>query len=206
MSRALGGNMNVILPIDVCFTYGGIVAAKLSKEMPSGKSIMSQHDVSILMQMVCYCEGDHLEIGSAYGGSAIVAALAMDYRKRDGKVICIDPMEGSLAHNSTEKFWQNIKAFGVQDRIEFHQTKSHPYPLGDRKFGTALIDGDHSTKCVTEDWQNVSNKTLSFIMLHDYGQIHTVRKAIYDTVIPDEDWAVSHVGGMSLIMKRITWR
>jgi tRNA A58 N-methylase Trm61 len=197
--------MNVILPLDKCFRYGEEVAQRLHREMTHGIAVMQVHDIAILTQMICHNEGDHLEIGTAYGASAIVAALAMEFIGRDGKIVCIDPMEGELAHSSLEVFWQNTKALKVDDKIEFFQQKSQPYPLGDRRFGTALIDGDHSTECVTEDWKNVSNVTLSHIMLHDYGQIFSVRKAVRDVVLPDENWAISHACGWSLIMKRIKW-
>jgi hypothetical protein len=102
-------------------------------------------------------------------------------------------------------FWENVKIYEIENRIEFHQQKSQPYPLGERKFASALIDGDHSTECVIEDWKNVSKVTLSHIMLHDYGQICTVRKAVRDVVLHDENWAISHVCGWSLIMKRVKW-
>ena len=197
--------MGVIMPFDRNFRYGEGVFNQLIKEMPHGAPIMHSHDIGMLAQMVCDCDGDHLEIGTAHGGSAIAAALAMSHIDREGKVVCIDPMEGDLAHSSLDMFWENAKHFGVEDRIEFYQAKSNPYPLEDRKFGTALIDGDHSTKCVIEDWKNASKVTLSYVMLHDYDQIHGVRKAVYQTVIPDENWIVSTVCGWSLLMKRIKW-
>ena len=197
--------MNVILQYNKSFRYGEDIARKLCKDMIHGMPVMQAHDIAILSQMICYCEGDHLEIGSAFGASAIAAVLAMKFMNRDGKVVCIDPMEGDLALSQAGMFWENVKALGMEDRIEFHQQKSQPYPLGDRKFGSALIDGDHSTECVTEDWKNVSKVTLSHIMLHDYGQIYTVRQAVRDVVLPDENWAVSAACGWSLIMKRVKW-
>ena len=197
--------MNVILQIDKYFSGGEQLVEKLYKGMPHGKPIMHQHDVAILVQMICCNYGDHLEIGAGHGSSAIAAAVAMNFVNREGKIVCVDPMEGEMAHGSQDEFWENVRAFGVEDRIEFCQQKSHPYPLGDRKFGTALIDGDHSTEAVINDWKNTSNVTLSHIMFHDYGQIHTVQKAVHDVVLPDENWAVSHACGWSLIMKRIKW-
>ncbi len=197
--------MNVILQYNKSFRYGEDIARKLCKDMIHGMPVMQAYDIAILTQMICYCEGDHLEIGSAFGASAIAAVLAMKFINRDGKVVCIDPMEGDLALSQDGMFWENVKALGMEDRIEFHQQKSQPYPLGDRKFGSALIDGDHSTECVTEDWKNVSKVTLSHIMLHDYGQIYTVRRAVRDVVLPDENWAVSAACGWSLIMKRVKW-
>lgn len=197
--------MNAILQMDKLFNHGESMSRMLVKEMPHGMPIMHQHDIAILVQMVCHNNGDHLEIGAAHGGSAIAAALAMNLVDRDGKVVCVDPMEGELAHGSQDKFWENARALGVEYRMEFFQEKSHPYPLGERKFGTALIDGDHSTEAVINDWKNVSDVTFSHIMLHDYDQIHTVQRAVRDAVLPDENWMVSSACGWSLIMKRIKW-
>ena len=149
--------MNVILQMTKYFPIGEKLVNRLYKDMPHGMPIMHQHDTAILFQMVCHNCGDHLEIGAAHGGSAIVAALAMNGVGREGKIMCVDPMEGELAHGSQDKFWENVRALGVEDRVEFFQQKSHPYPLGERKFGTALIDGDHSTEAVINDWKNVSN-------------------------------------------------
>lgn len=197
--------MNVILQMDQKFQHGLGIASVLLKKMKHGMPIMHIHDIAILVQMVCDNHGDHLEIGTAHGGSAIAAALAMDFVDREGKIVCVDSMEGELAHGSQDKFWENVRALGVEDRMEFIQQKSHPYPLGERKFGSALIDGDHSTEAVINDWKNVSNVTFSHIMFHDYGQIFTVLKAVRDVVLHDESWAMSHACGWSLIMKRIKW-
>ena len=196
-SLALGlrKGTSLILPMGECFKYGEEIARRLYKEMPTGIPVMYQDDMSILTQMICSSQGDHLEIGSAFGGSALVAALAMEHAGRSDTIVCIDP-------HVKDGFWENVEAFGLRKRIMLISKPSHPFPVNGRVFGSAFIDGDHSTIAVNNDWKNTKEIVTDYIMFHDYDGVASVRKAIRDTVVVDKNWAVSHVCGQSLVMKK----
>ena len=195
-----------ILQIDKCYDYGLTLYEYLLHNMPDGKPITCAADIGILTQMICASKGDHLEIGTAYGGTAIAAIKAMEYCKRDGKVVCIDPFKelsrDTSYHLVEKEFWNNIEVLGVQDRISLIRKASHPFPTIDgRMFGSALIDGDHSYESVKNDWLNIKDLVNGYIMFHDFHKPN-VKKAVYEWVIPDKNWIIANVCGWSLVMNR----
>lgn len=119
--------------------------------------------------------GDHLEIGTLFGGSAIVVALCKQLNGLSGNVICVDPLDGyygqrrdpntGLLVNRTTVL-QNAHKFGVLDRIEIVQTMSQPWPeeLKGREFASAYIDGDHTGNRPVLDWLRASMQTSRYVV------------------------------------------
>jgi predicted O-methyltransferase YrrM len=87
-------------------------------------------DAGLLSQIIYNTRGnDHLEIGSAAGGSALITLKAMNYCGRKDKVVCIDPHGNRSPEKPMEdSFWENISSFGFRDRIEYIKAYSHPFP------------------------------------------------------------------------------
>ena len=102
-------------------------------------------------------DGDHVEIGSLFGASALVAYRTKVELKRNGNIYCIDPMifdeheycvriDGNdsrklLLENQHQIFCDNTRTC---DGIKLIRKRSNPWPLpGDQRFATAFIDGWH---------------------------------------------------------------
>lgn len=104
--------------------------------------------------------GNYLEIGTAYGGSAIMAYKA----KKDGAIYCVDPLENSFGFVK-----KNFEKFGVKANVIRKMTPPIPEELDDVLFSAVLIDGDHTVPFPTNDWLGVKDKVVpgGYVMFHD---------------------------------------
>lgn len=112
-------------------------------------------------------DADVLEIGSAYGYSAIVMALA------GATVTAVDPHTwldslGPMAANLTE--------YGVVERVAIHPSDSravlpHLVHAG-TSFDLAWIDGDHEAHMVRHDveWARQLLRPGGTLVVHDYDE------------------------------------
>ena len=138
-----------------------------------------------ILQFVCHVSsGDHLEIGSLWGGTAILAGLS-----RDCTVYCIDPLtdEESSSYKATpEGFKKNLTKFGV-DAVLMRQ-KSNPWPdeIKDMEFGTAFIDGSHKKESVLWDWNHVKKITRQYVIFHDLHLDGPL--AVFNEASKDPNW------------------
>jgi predicted O-methyltransferase YrrM len=128
--------------------------------------------------------GDVLEIGSAYGYSAAVMALA------GARVTAVDPhtwLPGSLAAME-----HNLDAYGVADRVRIitGHSPGEVNDLGlDTTFGLVFVDGDHSAQAVRADTAAAFGvlREGGILACHDYGEdccCPGVREAL-DGLFPD---------------------
>jgi len=110
---------------------------------------------------------DVLEIGSAYGYSAIAMALA------GGRVLAVDPHAWL---DSAASMIANMLAYGVTDRIEIRRLDSRAAlpALVDagRRFDLVWIDGDHAADVVAHDveWARKLLRKTGALVCHDYGE------------------------------------
>jgi predicted O-methyltransferase YrrM len=125
---------------------------------------------------------DVLEIGSAYGFSACVMALAGARH-----VTAVDPHTWLASH---EVMLSNLDAAGVAGRVTIVRGASPDALAGFTvPFGLVFIDGDHSAAAVTADVQ-AARKVLAdggVLAVHDYGEdccCPGVRQAL-DALFPD---------------------
>lgn len=157
----------------------------------------------------------YLEIGSRYGGSAVLAS-----QFGQGDIYCIDPMQ-SIHHDGPEVvdyFWKNMDKFGIRDRVRLFQAKSDPFPLEDQlvfplqqwgddapvslRFGTTFIDGDHSYPWPGTDWRNVKDITNHFVVFDNVEM-----DDVYETVMQatqDPLWMLAHLNAYTAVMVRKT--
>ena len=117
--------------------------------------------------------GDHLEIGSMWGGTAILAALVKREFGLPGKVYCIDPLkDGDCSPNfphekpNADIFLDNLKIMGVEDMVNLHIGFSDPFPYGHMHFASCLIDGDHYAPWPMHDWE-VTSAVCDMVIIHD---------------------------------------
>ncbi len=163
--------------------------------------------------------GDHLEIGTLFGGSAIVVALLKQWMGLDGIVVCVDPLEGyykgtqwacavdpvtNLPIDLNTVLW-NADHFGVQDRIKVVRARSHPWPeeLKSRDFASAYIDGDHWGDGPIRDWHNVHPLTCGYVVFDNCDKKHPAVQSACDCAAHTPNWEEVYRGGISCIVRRV---
>lgn len=123
--------------------------------------------------------GDYVEVGTLWGGSALVVALMKKYFRVPGNVYCVDPLDGYHVHEglfvpnaqmeapvTIDTLMENAVTFGVEDMIIPVQKLSYPWPeeLEKNVFSVAYIDGDHVSPAPERDWESVSLRTSRFVL------------------------------------------
>jgi hypothetical protein len=178
--------------------------------------IASEQDNAAIMACFAAIEGDHLEIGTLHGGTAILVAWIKQELKLSGQVVCIDPLDGyylgmdrgedvdplTKVPVSIETLHDNITRFDLQDKIEVIQKKSSPFPLKDRRFTSAYIDGDHWGDMPMVDWQNVSRITDRYVIFDNCDKEHpSVLDACLSAAFTSE-WTSIYRQGITCVFER----
>lgn len=160
-------------------------------------------------------EGDHLEIGCLWGGTAILTALSKIKKKVSGHVYTVDFMQGGMwvkgdhEHGyeipSLEKIMQNIKTFRVGKRVSVIVDKSNPLPIPkDVKPVTVLIDGDHREAGCLLDWMNANHLKPEYVLIHDCDEIHPgVQKVVEYITAHEPEWEMIEQAKSMVVFKRI---
>lgn len=123
--------------------------------------------------------GDYIELGTRFGYSACVAALAKKMAGTPGKVWAVDPLiEGgrpdgqprvrALACPGPDILANNASACGVE--VALIRDVSYPWPgaLEDAKFSVAYIDGDHWGAGPINDWDSLRVRTTGYVAFDNY--------------------------------------
>ena len=151
----------------------------------------------------------YLEIGTLWGGTAIIAALA-----GAKKVITIDSMDGIRWSEpdpfypdelvTKERILRNFYEFGVEDIIELIHAKSYPFPLKNVYPDITLIDGGHG-KDVLHDWESVKDITKKVILIHDYKDPNLPIVTHVVDVLANEDpnWEHTGTADCTALLKRV---
>lgn len=160
-------------------------------------------------------EGDHLEIGCLWGATAILAALTKIKKKVAGHVYTVDFMTGGFWVKgdplldfkipTLEMVMQNIKTFGVEDRVSVIVDRSSPLPIPkDVKPTSALIDGDHRKPGCLLDWMNVNHLKPDYVLFHDYDEIHPGVQEVVDYIKTSEpEWQQDGQAKSMIAFKRV---
>ena len=110
-----------------------------------------------------------LEVGSAFGFSAVLMALA-----GAGHVTAVDPHD--WIPRSFEAMTANLAAYGVSDRVQVVREPSQvtlpALAAQGAQFGLVFIDGDHSAPAATHDlrWAVQLTDPGGVIAVHDVGE------------------------------------
>jgi predicted O-methyltransferase YrrM len=111
--------------------------------------------------------GDVLEIGSAYGYSAVVMASA------SARVVAVDPHTWL---NSYDAMVANLDAYDLRDRVDIRRSDSWTvlpelHAQG-KRFDLVWIDGDHEAPTVAHDveWARKLLRDTGTLACHDYGE------------------------------------
>ena len=161
-------------------------------------------------------DGDTLEIGSYFGASAIITALAKKQAGVKGTVYCIDPLDGreQMIHNqeqttgdcydvlsgeywTAETFRANCERNGAN--IILVQKPSNPFPseLSYFMFTLSYIDGDHWHNTPLADWNNVNYRTEKYIVFDDADDSHPYVMRAVGVATLDPEWKLLfHADGL----------
>lgn len=190
---------------------GVSIARVVSDTIPNGRSLLSPWDAGLLAQMIINARhGDHVEIGTLFGGSAIVAALVKKRFGSRGKIWCVDPLrdeedEGDHASGATATkaaLIENLQHFGVDDMVEIVQEPSYPWPLPEKRFATGYVDGDHWNGMPAMDAFTMRQACSYAIMIDDYCM---GKPEVHEAVVNmcgDPLWIPVHISGLSAIFRR----
>ena len=162
------------------------------------------------LQLMELCRGIdlYLEIGTLWGGTAIIAAIA-----GAKKVITIDSMDTAYWQEFDPGFpeerltrgrvLRNIYDFGLQDIIEVITAPSFPFPVENVYPDVVLIDGDHGDR-VARDWESVRGITKHFVLFHDYKSPNcpAVTHTVDHVVRKDPNWGLWKVVEYTAVMRR----
>jgi len=146
--------------------------------------------------------GDHLEIGTSFGASAIVVALAKKAAGIPGKVYCVDPYpkERAVSFNKGKTdakpatIAQARKNFKMADvDVEIIHAPSKPFPkILDEKhpelFVSAYVDGDHMGDMPLHDLQECAKRTQFFIGTDNYEEGYPDVMDACHTFMEDPEW------------------
>jgi hypothetical protein len=148
------------------------IIAKWSED--HGRPMLGPKGAAALMECVAKTDGDYIEIGSAFGGSAVMAATGME--RRPGNVFCIDSF---LALNGLEKvdavlhlFWESIYQYGFQQRVIAFPHAHPPFPaaLHHHKFSVGLIDGNHLGQAPMIDFMALDSRVTDYLLFDNAEQ------------------------------------
>lgn len=162
--------------------------------------------------------GDHCEIGTLFGASALSVALAKKEWGFPGKVYCIDPLiprenvsvnpaadiaPGMLA-GTPEALANNAVKFGVEDRIVLMQSKSQPFPppLMNNRFVSAYIDGDHLGQMPWWDFLELSRRTDHYIAFDNFEESYPAVQAAVLRAINTGDWQLFYKNSSFVSLRR----
>lgn len=165
------------------------LVSKVMKVIAENKGRAADAGVSLpfLGSMVWLANGgNHVDIGTLYGASALTAAAVLQHRNLEGTVYCVDPydaetrakqvrptegMVGNLS-GTPEELFKNAKDLGLEDRIKLVRKPSHPWPeeLNDVFFATAYIDGNHLREAPWNDFQNLRGRVSHYIGADNYEE------------------------------------
>ncbi len=178
------------------------------------------HDWGIQAEAISHAgDGDHLEIGTLFGGSAILAARVKEELGLDGKIVCVDPLDsyyGKLVDPTSgvevtkERVLSNARLFGVEERLQLITEKSKPWPIDrGQKFASAFIDGDHQFRGALDDWKATEAQIDKIVLIDNYDSRHMGDGVVdmcavifrYYTQV----WMPMHISGITLVLGKRTW-
>ena len=168
-----------------------------------GGSGRSLGDVIDLVQ----CDGNHIEIGSLFGATAVAAVWGKRLGGWQGKIYCIDPMKFDTHEycvredgNESQKillkhqhqiFLDNVRQF---PEIELVRASSNPWPLPDDiEVATIFIDGWHYGNGPITDAKNAIARAKKAVMLDDIIPAYPDIYRAFRWMVAESGWYLSRL-------------
>jgi len=155
-----------LFPLDDAYQYGIEATKEIDKTIFGGVG-SPPDDGAIFAQAVKNAgDGDYLELGTLFGGSAILAALTKKKYGIKGGVYAVDDLVMLQEERNEDTILRNARLMGV--KIDLKVAKTVPFPYPDRKFNCVLIDAAHDMCSCLVDWINVKAVATKYVLFHDY--------------------------------------
>lgn len=158
-----------------------------------GRAMLGADAAALLMECVAETDGDYIEIGSATGGSAIMAGVAMNHVPRPGNIFCIDMFAGNNELQGPDiylqSFWMNILKFSLQQRTVAFKQHHPPFPVSIwyRAFSVGLIDGCHIGEAPLMDFKVLDERVTNYL-LFDNVESEAVSAAVDKATQDNGNW------------------
>lgn len=199
------------------FALARDLTTRITNEMRG--RIAVDFDNAPMMATYAAIPGDHLEIGTLHGGTAVLVALLKKTLGLPGKVVCIDPLNGYYANRpfgeaddtithvpvTPETMLYNARLFDVADRIEIIQKTSNPWPVQKgRRFSSAYIDGDHWDEYPLIDWTNCAACVDEYIVFDNVDHKHLAVQHAVTEAVKNPAWRLVLLKGITAVMEKLS--
>ena len=172
-----------------------ITLEELNAKMVHGSALQRLEDPAVIYDIASRGK-TYVEIGTRWGGSAIVAGIA------GCEVYCIDPWEypnksprDQTTPEHVRKNWDNAGL--LPERLHLYQQKHPPWPeeINDRMFDIGMIDGSHRYEQVNWDWKAMRTRITLYILFHDihkkygkYAGANTSAGFVFEEASMAKEW------------------
>ena len=166
--------------------------------------------------------GNYLEIGSLFGGSAILARMVMDDLGYEGDVYAVDPFDGyyvgikndnkrliggavdTVSHKSVtiERAQANAEKMGAKVNFIKGAFKTELLPQA-LSYSVVYIDGDHWNEGPLNDWNNIKDRADKFVVFDNCDKGHPAVERAVATAWLDPEWTLTFKHGITAIMERV---
>jgi len=152
--------------------------------MVRGEALLKFQDPEVIYTIASKGK-TYIEIGTRWGGSAIVAGLA------GCEVHCIDPWEYPDKPPSRQTTPEDVKANWISagldpSKLFLYQQRHPPWPeaIKNRVFDIGMIDGAHELDQILLDMDGMMAHVSGYILFHD------ISKGVVNDVFLEAEWDV----------------
>lgn len=194
-------------PLTEAYEWALAAAAEIDQKIEGGNGC-KEEDAALLVQAV-YRVGnaDHLELGTLFGGTAILVAMAKRHFGFGGDVYCVDNFsyKPDGFEPSPELVMENAARFDLEHALKIFVGDTHPLPpdITDRRFGSAYIDAAHDFYHTSMDWRSVKDLVDYTVIFHDYDMNHAGVVSTVRNVMQNPGWWLIHLSNHTAIMERL---
>lgn len=185
----------------------------INSKMTGRVALLSEKEAALLEQIAAI-PGDHIDLGTLWGGTAILAALAKQQAGVKGKVYTVDFMQGGYwadgdpsaggQRPSEAAIRGNLEKFGLVDQVTLIKAASDPWPVPASVHPTSvLIDCDHTYEGCFRDWKAVRALRPQFVAFHDFNPVtHPGVTMVVDVIMAGDDlYTLSRQAGTMVVFE-----
>lgn len=193
------------------YDFGWGLMSGLRDNMEGGPGC-SNEDAGLLAEVIWRAgHSDHLELGTLFGATAILAALMKQKFEFEGSVFCVDNFSylKDEYDSGEDLVRRNARVHGVDYRLKIFEANTWPLPVDvynhvkrTKNFGSAYIDAAHDSKSCKKDWESVKGISNT-VVFHDYDRMHGGVVNTVRTAMQDPEWWLVHLSEHTAIFERV---